>query len=129
MDSRTKLDYGIYIDPGKAFIFSKNPFDETVPVLTRIELNIQPADLPPPHESVRKLQMEDLVERILASLQNARRILVFGPSDEKYALFKAIQANEAFTDLEKTVVVSQEEEQPLDAQSFFEHYYSLHSAF
>ncbi|ASS50862.1 MAG: hypothetical protein A3D31_15040 [Candidatus Fluviicola riflensis] len=128
MDSPTKLDYGIYIDPDKAFVFSKNPFDETVPVLTRIELNLQPADHVP-HESVLKVQMENFVGRILSLLQTPRRILIFGPSDEKYTLFKAIQARHGFSDLEKTVLVAPPEEYPEPAQLFFEHYFVLHSAF
>lgn len=127
MDSTTKLDYGIYIDPDKAFIFSKNPFDETVPVLARIELNLQPGDLP--HESVQALQAEDYMEGIRGLLQSANRIIVFGPTDEKYTLFKTLQTQPEFNDLEKTVVVAPFEEQPALAQLFFEHYFNVHSPF
>ncbi|MES2556933.1 MAG: hypothetical protein V4604_12330 [Bacteroidota bacterium] len=127
MDSETKLDYGIYIDPDKAFVFSKNPFDETAPVLTHIELNLQPTDMP--HESVQELQTEDFNGRILDLLQSPRRLLVFGPSDEKYMLFKAIQAQPEFGDLEKAVMVATLEDHPEQAQLFFEHYFVLHSAF
>lgn len=127
MDSETKLDYGIYIDSNKAFVFSKNPFDETIPVLTRIELNLQPVDLP--HESVQDLQAEDFNGRILNLLQSPRRILIFGPSDEKYTLFKTLQVQPKMTNLEKTVLVAPAEELPQQAQVFFEDYFILHSAF
>ena len=127
MDSTTKLDYGVYIDPDKAFIFSKNPFDATVPVLARIELNLRPNDLP--HESVQELQMEDFMEGIVDLLQSANRMLVFGPSDDKYTLFKTLQTQRQFTDLEKVVLVAPFEEQPAQAQLFFEHYFTGHSPF
>ncbi|MDH4471549.1 MAG: hypothetical protein QE487_03025 [Fluviicola sp.] len=127
MDSTTKLDYGVYIDPDKAFIFSKNPFDATVPVLARIELNLQPSDLP--HESVQALQTEDFMEGILDLLQSANRMLVFGPSDDKYTLFKTLQTQREFTNLEKIVLVAPFEEQPAHAQLFFEHYFTEHAPF
>lgn len=127
MESTTKLDYGIYIDSDKAFIFSKNPFDEKAPVLTRIELNLQPTDLP--HESVQELQTEDYIEGIINLLQSANRMIVFGPTDEKYTLFKILQAQPEFNDLEKTVVVAPFEEQPALAQLFFEHYFNIHCRF
>ena len=95
--------------------------------LARIELNLRPNDLP--HESVQELQMEDFMEGIVDLLQSANRMLVFGPSDDKYTLFKTLQTQRAFTDLEKIVLVAPFEEQPAHAQLFFEHYFTEHSPF
>lgn len=127
METISQSDYSIYIDPTKAFIFSMHPYDTTIPVLTRIELNLQSSDLP--HESVQVLQEEDFMERIIVLLQQPHRLLVFGPSDDKYTLFKVLQTQPQFSNLEKTVLVAPFEEQPAGAQLFSDDFFSINLPF
>jgi hypothetical protein len=113
------FDYGIYIDPGKAFIISINEFEENQPTLIRTEL----------HPEQQLKSMDSFIPQIIGRLYSPHRILIFGPSDDKYTLHKALQKGTTYNQVTKELRVARQMDKPEDAQLFTEQHFRSRPSF
>lgn len=113
------FDYGIYIDSEKAFIISINEFEEDQPTLIRTELHPEP----------QPKSGELFILQIIQGLHSPHRILIFGPSDDKYTLHKALQKGTTYNQVTKELRVAQQMNKPSDAQLFTEQHFRSRPSF
>lgn len=128
------LDYGIYIDARKAFIAGINEFNPEQPVLLFVEQNPdatpEPSGIPTPEELRRSVKaMQSFAALIIAHIDTPHRVLIFGPTQEKYELHKAMQRDDSFTSVIKELKVADTMEFPPEAQLYTEKYYARHPSF
>lgn len=129
------LDYGIYIDHRKAFIVSINEFNPDQPTLVRVELNIDAEGEKPgvePTKEERKALVEEMQmfsNQVFDQLESPHRVIIFGPSEDKYELHKAMQREDCFEQVIKEIQVTEPMELPLAAQQFAEKYFAVHPSF
>jgi len=130
-----QLDYGIYIDLQKAIIISMDEFNLTQPDRVRIELNFdndaaQLIENPTvEQDALNVLEMHDFFQKVIGHLEKPFRVVLFGPSEEKYELHKELQKQSDFTSVSLTLLVSEPMEDVTAAQQFTDQYYATNSSF
>jgi hypothetical protein len=128
------LDYGIYIDARKAFIAGINEFNSEQPVLLFVEQNPdatpESPEIPTPEELRRRIKaMQTFARLVIAHIDTPHRVLIFGPTQEKYELHKAMQRDESLTSVIKELKVADTMEFSPEAQAYTEKYYARHRSF
>jgi hypothetical protein len=135
-DMKTEIlhcDYGIYIDHSKAIIVALNEFDRTQEPLVRIELNIPEeengkAEPETPQAKAKRL-LKAFCKKVIDRLEEPHRVVLFGPSEEKYELHKELQHRPEHHHVLKELLVSPQMEQPEEALTFTGKYYTARISF
>lgn len=127
-------DYGIYIDHKKAIIVALNEYDRSLEPLVGVELNI-PEEGTGEHEgetpqAKAKRLLKAFCKKVIDRLETPpHRVVLFGPSEEKYELHKELQHRAEHHHVLKELLVSPAMEQPEEAQVFTEKYFTARISF
>lgn len=130
-----QLDYGIYIDPQKAIIISIDEFNLAQADRVRIELNFDNDEaqlIKNPSIEQRAsnvLEMHEFFQKVIVHIEKPHRVILFGPSEEKYELHKELQKQTSFTTMSLALFVSESMEEVAAVQQYTDHYFSIHSSF
>lgn len=130
-----QLDYGIYIDPQKAIIISIDEFNLAQADRVRIELNFDNDEAQlNPNPSIEQLasnvlEMHAFFQKVIDHLEKPHRVILFGPSEEKYELHKELQKQTSFTNMSLALFVSESMEEVAAAQQYTDRYFSTNSSF
>jgi hypothetical protein len=126
-------DYGIYIDHEKSVIVALNEFDRTQEPLVRIELNIPEEETGETEtetpQAKAKRRLKAFCKRVIDRLETPHRVVLFGPSEEKYELHKELQHRPEHHHVLKELLVSPRMEQPEEALTFAEKYFTARISF
>jgi len=107
------IDYGIYIDRKRSFIISLNHViheqlieeeteenEGTLPRSTKVEGQQEHL------QNDRNEQLKKFCKAIIAKLEQAHSILIFGPSVSKYELQKEIRENKSLKHVKEELLVT-----------------------
>jgi hypothetical protein len=126
-------DYGIYIDREKSIIVAMNEFDRTQEPLVRVELNIPEEETGEPEaetpQTKAKRRLKAFCKKVIDLLEQPHRVVLFGPSEEKYELHKELQHRPEHHHVLKELLVSQHMEQPEEAMTFTDKYFTARISF
>ena len=118
------VDYGIYVDREKAFVLG---FDHLVHDILRKDMTVKNAE--ETSQSKQITQQEHLQNRqnnrlrkycrsIIANIENAGSIMVFGPSTSKFELYHELEENKRLKLAKKEVITT----------DIMEHHAAMHFA-
>jgi hypothetical protein len=113
------FDYGICMNTGKAYIVAIGEFEENCP--THVTTVLYPEQQPECGEL--------FIQQIIGELHVPHRILIFGSSDDRYMLHKALQKDSAYDQVTKELCLAFQVDEPADAQLFTEQHFRAHPSF